>query len=307
MTARFAALLGALSLSASPAFAQAPQAAASAPGAQLVPTGRWVLDVGETQCTISRAFGSVEAPITLRLARSVAPGLIDTVVAGAPLAPLTTEVAVRTRFGDGASFVSSRGYSMRVDGPPRRLVRWYLSDTAFANQDITMDVEAGSVRLVFNQAQLGAAIRALNNCQADLRQHWNMSEDMFARAEAPWTGTTQTPGLATGSRLQDHLTYSPGEPTPGRPQPSRNPLEWVTSDDFGDNERPGQMTAYLLVGTDGRVADCTVSRATPDAILTARTCLLMRERARFRPARDAAGQAVRSVYYQRIQFLREGH
>ena len=305
MTARFAALLGALSLSASPAFAQAPQAAASAPGAQLVPTGRWVLDVGETQCTISRAFGSVEAPITLRLARSVAPGLIDTVVAGAPLAPLTTEVAVRTRFGDGASFVSSRGYSMRVDGPPRRLVRWYLSDTAFANQDITMDVEAGSVRLVFNQAQLGAAIRALNNCQADLRQHWNMSEDMFAETEAPSTGTAPTPGSATGFRFQEHPDHL-GDPTPGRPQPSRNPVEWLSSVDFGDNERPGQMTAYLLVGTDGRVADCTVSRATPDAILTARTCLLMRERARFRPARDAAGQAVRSVYYKRILFVREG-
>lgn len=52
----------------------------------------------------------------------------------------------------------------------------------------------------------------------------------------------------------------------------------------------------LTVGTDGRVKNCRVHRASRDAEADRITCALATSRFRFRPATDAAGNPVESVY-----------
>jgi len=52
----------------------------------------------------------------------------------------------------------------------------------------------------------------------------------------------------------------------------------------------------LTVGIDGRVRDCRVHRPSRDAEADLITCKLASERFRFRPATDAAGNPVESVY-----------
>lgn len=47
-----------------------------------------------------------------------------------------------------------------------------------------------------------------------------------------------------------------------------------------------------VVGTDGRVSDCTVTRPSGMAAIDAVPCPLIERRFRFRPARDTTGQAV---------------
>lgn len=62
-------------------------------------------------------------------------------------------------------------------------------------------------------------------------------------------------------------------------------------------ERIGKRVVIVLtVGTDGRVSDCKVWRASGVPEADAVTCRLARERFRFRPATDAAGQPVVSTY-----------
>lgn len=77
---------------------------------------------------------------------------------------------------------------------------------------------------------------------------------------------------------------------------SRAPLQnYVTSDDYpvglsGSAARPVGVT--LTVGPDGRVTQCLITGSSGAAQLDQATCRLLRSRARFRPARDAAGAAV---------------
>jgi len=52
----------------------------------------------------------------------------------------------------------------------------------------------------------------------------------------------------------------------------------------------------LAVGTDGRVKGCRISRASRDAEADRITCRLATERFRFKPALDAAGNPVESVF-----------
>ena len=52
----------------------------------------------------------------------------------------------------------------------------------------------------------------------------------------------------------------------------------------------------FTVGTDGRVHDCQVREASPDAEADAITCRLAEQRFRFRPATDDAGNTVTSIY-----------
>jgi periplasmic protein TonB len=52
----------------------------------------------------------------------------------------------------------------------------------------------------------------------------------------------------------------------------------------------------LTVGTEGRVKNCRVHRASKDGLADQITCRLATERFRFRPATDGNGKAIESVY-----------
>lgn len=70
---------------------------------------------------------------------------------------------------------------------------------------------------------------------------------------------------------------------------------------FGNDDYPaaalrydqeGTVAVMLNVGVDGRVTGCTVTSSSGSAALDSTTCRLLRNRARFEPARDARGRAI---------------
>lgn len=63
------------------------------------------------------------------------------------------------------------------------------------------------------------------------------------------------------------------------------------------------VTVILAVGTDGRATGCRISQPSPDAEADAITCRLASERFRFRPAMDAAGNAVPGKYAWRQRWF----
>lgn len=68
--------------------------------------------------------------------------------------------------------------------------------------------------------------------------------------------------------------------------------------------RIGQsVTILLTVGPDGQVRDCRVTQPSPDADADAITCRLATDRFRFRPARNAAGEAVTGKYAWRQRWF----
>jgi protein TonB len=61
------------------------------------------------------------------------------------------------------------------------------------------------------------------------------------------------------------------------------------------NGAQGLVVTRLTVSATGSVASCSVSRSSGNPVLDATTCRLIRERFRFTPARDAAGNAIPDV------------
>ena len=58
----------------------------------------------------------------------------------------------------------------------------------------------------------------------------------------------------------------------------------------------GIVRVDLTIGTNGRVTSCKVTRSSRHRILDKRTCEIMKERARLKPAKDAAGRAIESHF-----------
>lgn len=110
-------------------------------------------------------------------------------------------------------------------------------------------------------------------------------------------------------RLMVRWGYDPEvQATLSKPaEPANYPGSWATSNDYPGEARRKGMTGTvwfrLDLGDDGRVNDCHVVTATADPVLQARTCSLLKVRARFTPARDAAGNAVKSFYVNRVRWL----
>ncbi|MBV8688290.1 MAG: TonB family protein [Alphaproteobacteria bacterium] len=92
-------------------------------------------------------------------------------------------------------------------------------------------------------------------------------------------------------------------PSPVRPQ---SPQNWVRNDDYPGPSilaREEGTTAFLLsVDATGRVTGCAVTGSSGFARLDQTTCRLMMERARFKPARDSAGNPVAATWESRFSW-----
>lgn len=65
-------------------------------------------------------------------------------------------------------------------------------------------------------------------------------------------------------------------------------------------EEQGTVRVELDIGAGGEVAGCRVAATSGSAVLDATTCLLIRQRFRFAPARDRRGRAVASRFSQSV-------
>jgi periplasmic protein TonB len=95
----------------------------------------------------------------------------------------------------------------------------------------------------------------------------------------------------------------PAPPKPSQASPSKprgNPGEWVTPDDYPPaalrNEEQGRTGFKLDVGPDGKATNCSVTTSSGHPDLDETACKLLLRRARFTPAKDAAGNGMASVY-----------
>ena len=91
-----------------------------------------------------------------------------------------------------------------------------------------------------------------------------------------------------------------------RARPLRPLSSLVTWRDYPANAPRGadlrQTSFRLRVGPDGHVDDCTVNVSSGSAELDDTACRLMRERARFSPARVRAGNAISDDHWGRIDW-----
>ena len=98
----------------------------------------------------------------------------------------------------------------------------------------------------------------------------------------------------------------PPPPKRANPVPRGRSSSWATNDDYPARalreEAQGTTGFTLTVGPDGRVSDCQVSRSSGNATLDETTCRLMRQRARFDPKLDAAGQPTTGTWSNSVRW-----
>lgn len=113
-----------------------------------------------------------------------------------------------------------------------------------------------------------------------------------------------------------------GPPTPPAPpadppkveprtvEPARaraNLASYVSDEDYPSsaarNEEQGTTRFKLVVGPDGRVKDCTVTSSSGSSALDSTTCRLMRQRAKFTPAKNNRGEPTSDTVSNAIRWV----
>ncbi|PXW69510.1 outer membrane transport energization protein TonB [Blastomonas natatoria] len=105
----------------------------------------------------------------------------------------------------------------------------------------------------------------------------------------------------------------PAPPAPPPPpskasgaSPRGNPGSWATPNDYPARalreERAGTTRFRVTIGPDGRVTDCQITGSSGHADLDEATCKNVTRRARFKPALDAAGNAISDTYSNAVRW-----
>lgn len=88
-------------------------------------------------------------------------------------------------------------------------------------------------------------------------------------------------------------------------EPKQIGFTFRTSDYPVDAARTGQqgdVAVLAFVESDGHVSECSVIESSAIASFDSTTCAVLKSRARFKPARDASGAAMRSPVYVRVRW-----
>lgn len=84
-------------------------------------------------------------------------------------------------------------------------------------------------------------------------------------------------------------------------------VKWIGPDDYPSDAaragEEGEVGVRLVVDADGLVRACSVTLSSGSASLDSAACRLTMERARFKPARDRAGNAVDGTYETKFGWL----
>jgi TonB family protein len=120
------------------------------------------------------------------------------------------------------------------------------------------------------------------------------------QARARFRPARDSAGHATADSVKGRIRWVLPAEEPDSVEPTEVDLDsYISSADYPAEALrqriEGNVGVELSVSPAGSVSQCRVTRPSGSALLNARTCEIVRARARFVPARDTAGQAVTDV------------
>lgn len=247
-------------------------AARAADAPLLQPTGKWIVDYGDTNCSASRAYGTDRAPLTLGFSLSPSGRIVRVVVGQRGRPPAARYFHLKTNAAPekttGLRFPSS---DRRTDIIWINLERPVLDRFRDAGE-IALNGD-GVIDRRLALPQFAAVLKALDQCNADLRRHWNAGADGEARLSRP------AKALKSLHKYVSHEDY---------------PAQALFAG-------AGGTTSFtLLVDETGSVKDCAIEETSGIASIDAMSCLVLINRAKFEPALDLDGKPARSVVSSKI-------
>lgn len=268
-----ALLIGAATLTAS-----APVTAAPSNANLRAPTGKWVIDYAEHQCTATRAFGTAAKPFHLIIKPS--PG------------GEVTQIALVEK---GRNFQGTQGGAALTLSDERKLevtqLIYGVSDKRFRliNLDPGQTAalvtttslrwagpEGGGDADALGLGPMAGVMAILEDCRRDLRKYWSI-------------GAEHHNGRISGPRAERPLIslFSSGD----------YPSQALSRD------QQGTTAIILLIDEQGRIRDCMVEQTSGIATLDIMACLVIRKNGKFSPGLDRAGKPAKGAYSQRIKWM----
>lgn len=167
----------------------------------------------------------------------------------------------------GAGPIKTRVLRYKTPGSKLSVQRYRLAaeEVRRASNARQLTLKIGNKTVSLAVSGLGPLIKALDTCLADLRQYWNSDT------------TPATVAVSARGDLRRIFT--------GNEYPSLALIESLE----------GEATFTLLVDERGRVAGCDLAKPSGVPVLDVMGCEVFRKRARFKPARNAAGDPVRDT------------
>ena len=243
------------------------------------PTGKWVIDYAEHQCTASRAYGTAADPFHLIIKPS--PGGEVTQIAlvekGQNFQGSQQDVAL-TLSGERKLTATQLIYG--VNDKRFRLINLDPAQTKALTTSISLHW-AGPGRAAGDADALGlgpmtGVMAILEDCRRDLRKYWSV-------------GKEHENGRISGPRAERPLTslFSAND------YPSQ----------ASSRDQQGITAIILLIDETGTIRDCMVEMTSGIASLDINACLVIRKNGKFSPGLDRAGKPAKGAFWQRIKWV----
>lgn len=256
----------------------------------MAPTSKWVLDYDATSCKLVRSFGAGDRSIIAQF--------------------------------NGYSTANS--FELRLLGEPLRMSRSRDVGLAFGNEAPARKVMADAGRigkdalpLLFmgRQSLLPPSTSSGKGVDSEISPEQEAQIDSLTvtlptgKAYRLKTGPMAEPMAAMQTCLDDLLRGWGLEPSELKSvvtsaQPIGSPARWFNYTDYPSemlrNEVISNVAFVLVIGKLGEIENCYLQSVTSDPVFGEMVCAKLRQRAKFTPALNDAGQAVRSLYRNQV-------
>lgn len=231
------------------------------------PTGKWNVNFGDAQCIAHRDYGTSGKPLRLVLKAPPVGDVMQVAVmheAGSS-SPQQVESIVtidgRRPFKTNLLMYTPKGAKERI-----YLLNMPSADFASMRQAKTLSVRSEGLNETFALSEMEPLLKVVDECVADLRRVFNVG------AIGPDASRFKRRASANIASLFSDEDYPAVAVMKGQ---------------------SGRVGFALLIGEDGRVADCTIVATSGVPSLDSQACALLKRRAKFEPARGLDGKPVK--------------
>ena len=243
-------------------------AAASSANVPLQPTGPWRVDYEDVQCLASRDYGSSDRPLTLILVPSVTNAAIRILFVRSGHTPQTQQEVALKLGGQDVIHTFAFVYEVPQNGHRIYSVNVTMPQFKAAESSQSIAVDGGDLKAELVLDMLPQVLAELDKCVLDLQHRWNV--------KLPLPGSKDS-----------------------KPNPGGDVRTIFSNDDYPAvaiyHGQSGTVGVSMLIDETGNVADCSVDQPSGVGILDVATCVLIRKRAHFIPARDSSGKPTRDA------------
>lgn len=283
----------------------------------LQPSKPWNLNGNQAACQLVREFGTDENGLTLFLEQGAGPNYVDFWIEGSAIVKLPSKAELKLRMIPAGTEQSVTAETGKATGRKGQFVRWFnadamLLDGLLANQRLSI-TDGKTFTTTIELPGIKPAISALRNCVSKLLKSWGADPEetknvaVSAKPDVPVGGGN--PGVVFASMIRASPGASKAEiDSIVRKLRAAIPAgSWVSDMDYPSDAlrrgASGSVTMVLSLNPEGHVDGCRIVVSSQSALLDQTSCEKLHQRAKYKPARLANGEAVRSTTIERIRWI----